>query len=189
MSVIAFMLPHIRTLNNYFDIRVIANTKDQELLKQRGINVPVEELALVRPIDLWKDLKALLMLYTRFKRGDFSAIHTVTPKAGLIGMLAAWAARVPWRVHSFTGQVWSTKTGVMRGFLKYIDKLIVILATEVLIDSHSQRAFLIDEAVVTEKNSSVLGYGSICGVNTERFRPDSSERLQLREEIDRKSVV
>jgi glycosyltransferase involved in cell wall biosynthesis len=111
------------------------------------------------------------------------AVHTITPKAGLLGMLAAWLARVPVRVHSFTGQVWVTRTGFMYWLLKAADKGIAALATDVLVDSPSQRDFLIAQGVVTAERSSVLGAGSICGVNTERFPPNESVREIVRNEL------
>ena len=78
-------------------------------------------------------------------------------------MLFLW---VPFRFHTFTGQVWLTKSGVFRWFLKVLDKLMFRCATSVLIDSSSQRDFLLDEGIVSENKSHVLGYGSFCGVDT-----------------------
>jgi glycosyltransferase involved in cell wall biosynthesis len=122
-------------------------------------------------------------LYKRFKRIRPSAVHTVTPKAGLLGMAAAWVARVPVRVHSFTGQVWVTRTGPMRWLLKTADRCIAAMATDVLVDSPSQRIFLIQEGVLTATGSAVLGAGSICGVNTQRFYPNPNTRQAVRTEM------
>jgi glycosyltransferase involved in cell wall biosynthesis len=183
MSVVSFMLPHIQALKAVVPVQVIANTRDSTLLQQRGVDVPIEFIHLVRPIAPWADINALWSLYWRFKRTRPLAVHTITPKAGLLGMAAAWLARVPVRVHSFTGQVWVTRTGPMRWSLKVADQCIAAMATDALVDSPSQRDFLIQEGVLASAGSAVLGAGSICGVNTQRFCPNSNVREAVRSEM------
>jgi glycosyltransferase involved in cell wall biosynthesis len=183
MSVVSFMLPHIRTLKSLMPVQVFANSNDHTLLRLRGVDVPVDFVPIVRSIAPFSDVQALWILYWRFKKSRPQAVHTITPKAGLLGMLAAWLAGVPLRLHSFTGQVWLTRVGFMRWLLKAIDKLISVLATDVLVDSPSQRDFLIMQGVVAAERSGVLSAGSICGVNTERFSPNESVREVVREEL------
>jgi glycosyltransferase involved in cell wall biosynthesis len=183
MSMVSFMRPHISVLNGLLDVRVMANTTDSTLLQQRGVDVAIEPVPLVRAIAPLADIKALWILYWRFRRGGLSAVHTITPKAGLIGMAAAWLVRIPVRVHSFTGQVWVTRRGPMRWLLKAADKCIAFMATDVLVDSPSQLAFLIQQGVVRADHSAVLGAGSICGVNTQRFCPSGSARKAVRSEM------
>jgi len=164
-------------------VRVFGNSNESALLQQRGVDVPIDFVPIVRPIAPWSDIQALWVLYWRFKKNRPLAVHSITPKAGLLGMMAAWLARVPVRVHSFTGQVWVTRTGFMRWLLKAADKRIAAMATDVLVDSPSQRDFLIEQDVVTAERSRVLGAGSICGVNTERFSPNESVREVVRNEL------
>jgi glycosyltransferase involved in cell wall biosynthesis len=71
----------------------------------------------------------------------------------------------------------------MRWLLKAADKCIAFMATDVLVDSPSQRAFLIQQGVVSAEHSAVLGAGSICGVNTQRFSPSASARNAVRSEL------
>jgi glycosyltransferase involved in cell wall biosynthesis len=183
MCVVAFMLPHIRALKSLMPVQVFANSHEHTLLQQRGVDIPIDFVPIMRSISPWSDMQALWILYWLFKKNRLVAVHSITPKAGLLGMLAAWLARVPVRVHSFTGQVWVTRTGFMRSLLKAADKLIAAMATDVLVDSPSQRYFLIEQGVVNAERSSVLGAGSICGVNTERFSPNESVREVLRDEL------
>jgi glycosyltransferase involved in cell wall biosynthesis len=184
MSVVSFFLPHIRILNDIFNIQVLANTNEESLLQQRGVNLIIENIPLLRPISLWLDFKVLWILFKRFKHANISAVHTVTPKAGLIGIAAGRLAGVPIRIHSFTGQVWVTRKGLMRWVLKTADKLIAKMATDLLVDSPSQQAFLIEQGVLSTKHSVVLGSGSICGVNTDRFCPSASAREAVRNELN-----
>ena len=183
LSVVAFMLPHIRALKSLMPVHVLTNSNEHTLLQQRGVDVPIGFVPIERTIAPWADIKALWVLYWRFRKNLPLAVHTITPKAGLLGMMAALCARVPVRVHSFTGQVWVTRTGFMRWLLKVADKLIAAMATDVLVDSPSQRDFLIAEGVLTAERSCVLGAGSICGVDTERFSPNENVREVVRNEL------
>ena len=183
MSVVAFMLPHIRALKSLMPVLVLANSNEHTLLQQHGVDVAIDFVPILRPIAPWSDIRALWVLYWKFKKNHSLAVHTITPKAGLLGMAAAWLARVPVRVHSFTGQVWITRTGFMRWLLKAADKLIAAMATDVLVDSPSQRDFLIEQNVVTIERVSVLGAGSICGVNTKRFSSNERVREVVRHEL------
>lgn len=183
MCVLAFMLPHIRALKSLSHVQVFANTSESTLLQERGIDVAIDFAPVVRSIAPLSDIKALWFLYWQFMQNQPALVHTITPKAGLLGMLAGWLARVPVRVHSFTGQVWLTRTGPMRYLLKLADKLISAMATDILVDSPSQRFFLIEQGIVTFERSTVLGSGSICGVNTERFSPNESAQEVVRNEL------
>jgi glycosyltransferase involved in cell wall biosynthesis len=184
MCVVSFMMPHIRALKKIFEIQVLANTNERNLLFDHGIDVAIQSVDISRQIALWADIKTLWFLYWHFMRNDLSAVHTITPKAGLLGMAAAWMARVPLRIHSFTGQVWVTHRGPMRWILIAADKCIAAMATEVLVDSHSQRDFLIAKNIISLDKSSVLGAGSICGVDTKRFNPCLSIRKVVRSELN-----
>ncbi len=183
MSVVVFMLPHLRVLQPKWRLQVLANTHEADLLQRRGLDVPVEFAPVERQIFPWADIKALWFLYKKFKVERPVVVHTLTPKAGLLGMCAAWLARVPVRVHTFTGQVWVTRQGPMRWVLKAADQCLAAFATDVLVDSPSQRRFLIQEGVVSVEGSAVLGEGSICGVDTQRFSPSLLLREQVRAEM------
>ena len=87
-----------------------------------------------RPISLSNDLKAVFQLSSYFRKMKFDAVHPVTPKAGLVCALAGFIARVPIRIHIFTGQVWATRRGAMRFILKSLDRLIAKLNTHILVE-------------------------------------------------------
>jgi glycosyltransferase involved in cell wall biosynthesis len=145
--------------------------------------VDLHPIKLQRKIAPFSDLLALGRLCHFYRTRKFQAVVTVTPKGGLLGMMAAWFARIPVRIHWFTGQVWATKKGAARAILKLFDQVTVLSATHVLADSASQRDFLIGERIVRADKISVLGHGSISGVDTNRFRPNSGERQRIRSEL------
>src|SRR5207244_1071278 len=103
---------------------------------------------IVRRIAPLADLRALGALHGLFRRERFDLVHSVTPKAGLLAMAAGRLARIPLRLHMFTGQVWAARKGVARAALRAFDGVIASCATHVLVDSRSQRDFLIANGVV-----------------------------------------
>jgi glycosyltransferase involved in cell wall biosynthesis len=90
-------------------------------------------------------------------------------------MLAARICFIPTRVHTFTGQVWATETGSKRSFLKFLDRLIGKMTTHNLVDSKSQRNFLVKESVLSRNKSLVFGSGSAAGVDLKKYK--SNKRL------------
>jgi glycosyltransferase involved in cell wall biosynthesis len=98
-------------------------------------------------------------------------------------MSAAFFAGVPRRLHTFTGQIWITRHGINRIIFKGFDWLIVQFTSLIFADSNSQRQFLIQEKVCKPNKISLLGYGSISGVDLERFTPNDKLRRQLRKEL------
>lgn len=107
-------------------------------------------------------------------------VLSVSPKAGLISSISSFLARIENRIHFFTGQVWATKRGVFRFILKSVDKLIATLNTNNLIDSPSQKEFLIREKVIQDEKSTVLLQGSISGVDVNKFSFSEEIRLELK---------
>ncbi len=175
-----FLLDQIRALTAHYDVTLAANTQNSGFLAERGIRAQLINIPIERKIDCKSDIRTLYQLYRMFKKQRFTLVHSVDPKAGLLSMTAGMLARVPVRIHTFTGQVWVTRRGAMRLLLKTVDRFIAKFATHILIDSSSQRKFLLQHGVVTEKKSFVLGHGSISGVDVCRFRPNPSARQKIR---------
>lgn len=184
MTIRAFLENHIRELSKDFDIYVVANITESD--KSYIASLPLKgykHIKINRNIKLVADFCSVSNLTKYFKQEKFFAVHSVTPKAGLVTAFAGKFAGIRHRIHIFTGQVWASRSGLYRYFLKVLDKCIVALNTKILIDGKSQQAFLIQEKIVKETNSKVLASGSIAGVNTERFSPSSNYRTQVRSEI------
>lgn len=179
----AFLLNHLKTLSQDFDVTVIVNTDDPDFLIKQGIDVKVIPISISRDVYILSDIRCLVRLISIFIKYHPSAVHSITPKAGLLAMLAAFIVRVPFRVHTFTGQVWVTKHGLKRFMLKSFDWIIARLATFNIVDSPSQQQFLIDEKVLSEKNSIVFGLGSVSGVDLAKFKPSKQVFNDVRQEL------
>jgi glycosyltransferase involved in cell wall biosynthesis len=176
-----FLMDQIEALSRSYEVCVILNIEKGDALPELNAKVEVITAPIVRNMSVLRDLHAVLRLVALFLRKRFDAVHSVTPKAGLIAGMSGAIARIPVRIHTFTGQVWITRTGIARFVLKTADKAIARMTTHVLVDSPSQRDFLLREGVVSEKKSRVLASGSISGVDTIRFRPDSELRQKIRQ--------
>lgn len=139
-----------------------------------------------RTIHLFRDIKVVFALYRIFKRNNFDIVHSTTPKGGLVCSIASKLAGVKVRLHTFTGQSWVTKTGFKRKLLMYAERLVAKLCTRCYADSESQRQFLIDNNILSPDSITVLGKGSIAGVDVQRFEPSNysdTDRAILRDTL------
>lgn len=181
----AFLGGQIKALSAHYSVDLAVNlAAGQDALGDIPAHARVIAVPIERRVRWLADLAALLRLFLLFRRARYAAVSSITPKAGLLALLAATAARVPLRIHIFTGQVWATRRGWRRGLLKCADRLMARLATHVLADSQSQRAFMASEGIAPAEKILVLGAGSICGVDGERFRPDAARRATVRRELN-----
>lgn len=145
---------------------VIALSSPDDLLQDVGercgvriIGVPME-----RRVSLMKDLRSLCRLYRVFRHERPDMVHSMTPKAGLLCMLAGWMARVPVRVHTFTGLVWPTAKGLQRKILMTTDRITCACATHVIPEGWGVLDDLKDHGI-TRKPMRVLGYGNVRGID------------------------
>lgn len=126
-----------------------------------------------RHINPLKDLKSLWRLYKVFRRERPDMIHSMTPKAGLLCMMAGWMARVPVRIHTFTGLVWPTSLGMKRRILMLTDRLTCACATHVIPEGQSVLNDLTTYGI-TRKPMHVLGYGNVCGVDLNYWKREQT---------------
>jgi glycosyltransferase involved in cell wall biosynthesis len=181
-AVNAFLRTHLLALAKTHEVTLCVNTTAYPLLDEVARVVRVHHIDIVRKIVPWQDLRAFFQLLQCFLEIRPASVHSLTPKAGLLAVLAGLLAGVPWRFHTFTGQVWATRAGLEKLLLKGVDRLIVQCASQVFADSASQCRFMKEEGVVQHGGVTVLGKGSVAGVDLERFRPDPAARASLRAE-------
>lgn len=182
MTAHAFLKGHIKALSERYDIYIVANIRSEEDVQGLSIS-GWQKIDIERGISLTKDFRSVWQLANYFKKMKFDAIHSVTPKAGLVTALAGKLAGIKHRTHIFTGQVWATKTGLMRWLLKSLDKVIAKCDNHILVDGKSQRDFLIKEGVLKEGKALVFCKGSISGVDSVKFHPDLVARKEERAKI------
>lgn len=178
----AFLKGHIAALSKEYDVFLVADIKSEEEVAGLALT-GWHSINIERKISIWRDIKAVWAAFRYFRKMRFDAVHSVTPKAGLVTALAAKLAGIRHRTHIFTGQVWATRKGVMRFVLKSIDKVIVLCDNHIMLDGLSQRAFMENEGVIPKGRARVFGSGSISGVDAERFVPDANARQEVRHQL------
>ena len=136
-----------------------------ERYRVRTIELPME-----RHISLMRDMVSLWRIIKVFWKERPDMVHSMTPKAGLLCMVAAWLTRVPVRVHTFTGLVFPTATGLQRRILMATDALTCFCATHVIPEGEGVKNDLLNNGI-TKKPLRVLGYGNVMGIDMKRFDP------------------
>ena len=178
-----FFKQHIACWCKDYDVTVVYNTSSDKYLPPLGLPITEKCIQIERKISPYKDLLALIRLSLFMRRARMDMVITLVPKAGMLGMLAAFFTNISIRVHIFQGEVWASRSGLSRAFLRSCDVLIARVATNILAVSPSERNFLEHEGVVRRGRIQVIKKGSICGVDTDRFKPDERARQAVRAEL------
>ena len=140
-----------------------------------------------RQISPLNDLKSLWGLIKVFRKEKPTMVHSMTPKAGLLSMMAAWVCRVPVRLHTFTGLVFPTSTGLKQKILIFTDRLTCACATHIVPEGEGVKNDLINYGI-TKKPLKVLGYGNVRGIDLKRFDPELPEVKADAEKIRKDGV-
>lgn len=158
-------------MSSYF--KVIAVSSNKVYLEKVGKreNVAVFELALTRKITPLTDIIALIKLYKFLRREKPSIVHSHTPKAGIIGMLAARLANVPNRLHTVAGLPLLEAKGVKRILLNSVEKCTYACATKVYPNSFGLKEIIRSNNLVNSKKLTVIANGSSNGIDTTYFNP------------------
>ncbi len=172
---IGFVVGMIPDLTKEYEVGVLSSPGvEWAMLDKYGDAVKRLEVPMERHISPLRDLRSLWRLVRVFRRERPDMVHSMTPKAGMLCMLAAWITRVPVRVHMFTGLVFPTATGLKRRILMATDRLTCACATHVLPEGEGVKRDLLDNGI-TRKPIKVLGYGNCRGIDLDRFDPTLSE--------------
>lgn len=158
----------LRMLNEEYEV-VAVSSPGKELEKVAGREgVRTVAVGMERRISLLKDLVSLCRLIKVIRREKPWMVHTVTPKAGLLGMMAAWVCGVPVRVHTFTGLVFPTACGLKRKILMATDRLTCACATSINPEGKGVMNDL-KRFGITRRDMKIVGNGNINGIDLEFF--------------------
>ena len=158
----------LRRLANTYDVVAVSTPDDElrEMAQREGIRVI--GVPMRRPIAPLRDIVSLWRLIRVFRRERPSMVHSITPKAGLLSMIAAWVCRVPVRLHTFTGLVFPTATGLKQRILMLTDRITCACATHIVPEGEGVKNDLINYGI-TRKPLRVLGYGNVRGVDMQHY--------------------
>ncbi|MEQ8217997.1 MAG: glycosyltransferase family 4 protein [Arenibacter sp.] len=177
----------LKFMSDYFEVIGISSKgiRLDNVRKEQGVRViPVQ---MSRNISPFKDLIALYKLYTIFSKEKPFIVHSHTPKAGLLSMMASYFAKVPHRLHTVAGLPLLETTGIKRRILNFVEKLTYAFSTKVYPNSFGLEKIILDHNFIDQSKLKVIGNGSSNGIDLEHFNPNLFSREDnhaLRKELN-----
>ncbi|SIR12585.1 Glycosyltransferase involved in cell wall bisynthesis [Chryseobacterium sp. RU33C] len=175
-----------RFMSEHFDVIGVSSPGKEldEVKNDEGIDVISIDMS--RKITPIKDIKSLWSTYKFLKRENPQIVHTHTPKAGIVGMLAARMAGVPHRLHTVAGLPLMEVKGMKRHVLDLVEKLTYASATQVYPNSKGLSDYIIKHKYTNKYKLKVIGNGSSNGIDTSFFSPQQvseDHKILLKEQL------
>lgn len=155
-------------LSKHYEIVALSGMDDHLKTVESREKVRIIGLSMQRRISPFKDLISLFRLYKTFRKEKPQVVHSITPKAGLLCMIAAYFAGVPVRVHTFTGLVFPSRTGLSQKILIFTDKILCRFATHIYPEGQGVKNDLIKFGI-TKKPLKIIANGNVNGIDTAYF--------------------
>lgn len=155
-------------LAQYYDVHLACSHGNAFATVAANEGVPVHPIPMVRGINPLADVVSVLRMILLIWKLKPDAVHSYTPKAGLVAMLASRLCFVPLRIHTFTGLIFPTARGKRRKVLMWVDRLICYCASHIIPESNGVRRDL-KEGKITRKPLQIIGHGNVAGIDVERF--------------------
>ena len=173
--------------SNGFDVKGVSSEGEELREVHENEGIAVEAITMSRKITPFQDLKSLWEMWNFLRKEKPQIVHTHTPKAGIIGMLAARLAGVPHRLHTVAGLPLMEATGIKRKILNFVEKLTYSSATRVYPNSKGLYDFILQNNFTQSNKLKIIANGSSNGINTTFFSPDQVtelERVAFREKLN-----
>ena len=167
-TVMSILRDQPRFLSKHFDVCLATSPGDELAAVAQREGVTVHTVPMARGIHPFRDFLSIVRMMGLLREIRPDVVHSYTPKAGLVLMVAAWIHNVPIRIHTFTGLIFPTQRGLRRRLLIWVDGLICRCATRVVPEGNGVRRDLLRFGV-TSKKLKVIGHGNIAGVDTDVF--------------------
>jgi glycosyltransferase involved in cell wall biosynthesis len=177
----------LQFMSSYY--KVIAVSSDRDNLTKLGEKEKVDtfHVEMSRKITPVADLIAVFRLYRFLKTEKPLIVHSHTPKAGVVGMIAARLAGVPNRLHTVAGLPLLETSGAKRALLDFVEKTTYACATMVYPNSVGLKNIIIENQYCDATKLKVLAKGSSNGINTTFFNPDlfsTNQRQELKQNLN-----
>ena len=170
MSLNILLKGQLKMLSQHYDVLAVSSPGDDLQVVANREGVRVEAVPMERHISPFKDTKALIRLIKLFRTERPWMVHSLTPKAGLLCMMAARISGVPIRVHTFTGLLFPYAKGFKRRLLMLTDRLTCACATVVNPEGEGVKRDL-EQAKITNKPLVIIGNGNVNGIDLDYFQP------------------
>jgi glycosyltransferase involved in cell wall biosynthesis len=178
-------------MNQFYEVHAVSSPGERMSEVKQREKVITHAILMTRTISPWQDLKSLVQLIKLMRAERPAIVHTHTPKAGIVGMLAAKLSGVPVRLHTVAGLPLLEASGLKRSLLNVVEKITYGCATKVYPNSTKLREIIIAEKFCTKNKLKVIGNGSSNGIDTCHFSPESVSpeiRCALKEKIGIKNT-
>lgn len=173
--------------SNGFDVKGVSSEGEELREVHENEGIAVEVITMSRKITPFQDLKSLWQMWNFLRKEKPQIVHTHTPKAGIIGMLAARLAGVPHRLHTVAGLPLMEAIGTKRKILNFVEKLTYSSATRVYPNSKGLYDFILQNNFTQSNKLKIIANGSSNGIDTAFFSPDQVteiEKVTLREKLN-----
>jgi glycosyltransferase involved in cell wall biosynthesis len=171
-TLVAFMSHQIQLLNSHgFEVHTITSPGLDNFQSSQELNGIRHEVAMNRGMTPVRDVIALYRIWRILRQVRPVTVQTRTPKAGLLGMIAAWLARVPVRIYTIDGLPILTQNFLGKFVLSTTDFIACRLATNVLCVGRWVRRFVVANGLCSRRKIRVLGDGCLHGIDIDRFNP------------------
>ena len=167
-SLNGFCRGQLKMLSTYYEVVAVSSPEPELRMIEEREGVRTIAVPMERHISLFKDLRSLWRMVRVFRREKPDIVHSMTPKAGLVSMLAAWICRVPVRMHTYTGLVFPTATGLLRQVLILTDRILCFCATDINPESLGVKADL-ERCHITRKPLRLIANGNVRGVDMDYY--------------------
>jgi len=194
LSLFSLLKGQLRFMSEHYEVKGISSDGDlrSEVERYEGVSIiPIEMTRTISPI---KDLKSVWLLYKLFKKEKPLIVHTHTPKAGTVGMLAAKLAGVPHRLHTIAGLPLLEVRGNKRRLLDVVEKATYACATNIYPNSKGLYDIILESNYAKADKLKVIGQGSSNGIDTSHFDPESysieeKQKVRLKHQMNEDDFV
>ena len=169
LSLSLFCKGQLEAISDNYEVVAISAPGDELEKLSRREKIRTIGVSMSRTISPWKDIISLYRLVNVFRKEKPDMVHSMTPKAGLLAMIAARICNVPVRLHSFTGLLFPTASGAKKKLFATCDKLICGCATHILAEGKGVRNDLLSNSI-TRKKIEILGHGNVRGIDLEYYK-------------------
>lgn len=173
-------------MNNHYEVIAISSEKEYLIRCAKNEGVRYKHIEMTRKITPIKDLISLFKLVLFLKKEKPLIIHSHTPKAGIIAMLASKITNIPIRLHTVAGLPLMEEKGSKKKMLECIEKITYQFSTFVFTNSNGLYNHIIEKKYIAKNKLKVIGNGSSNGVDINYF---SASEVALDEQIKLKSTV
>lgn len=186
LSMRTLLKGQLKYMKKYYEVVAITSDGDcfEQMLAEQG-NIRGIKVEMSRQITPMKDLRALCQLIRIFRKEHPFIVHTHTPKAGLLGMMAARIAGVPNRLHTVAGLPLLEASGIKRRVLNIVERTTSWCATKVYPNSRVLRDIMVEKHLANPSKMKVIANGSSNGIDTSFFNPEqvAESRTEIRKRL------